>query len=115
MEIPASAYQDKQGNDPAEKPAGDPASGNSTSSQRFVVKAMEEILELAAVGLTDDFYSLGGNSFQLMMLIARLNSRATVDIDVARILREPTVDAIAHSLEDALSAPATSAESADDL
>jgi len=115
MEIPASAYPDKPGNDSAEKRAEDPGQRKSTSSQRFVITAMEEILQLAAVGLTDDFYSLGGNSFQLMMLIARLNSRATVDIDVARILREPTVDAIAHSLEDALSAPATSAESADDL
>jgi aryl carrier-like protein len=115
MESSASANPDKPGNDSAEKSAADPANRNTTSSQRFVVTAMEEILELAVVGLTDDFYSLGGNSFQLMTLIARLNSRAAVDIDVARILREPTVDGIAHSLEDALSAPATSAESADDL
>lgn len=71
---------------------------------------MEEILELPSVALDDVFYSLGGNSFQLMALIGKLNSQAAVEIDIVEVLREPSVRVIANSLEQALSGTQPSAE-----
>jgi acyl carrier protein len=103
MEIPGPAFPDKPGDSAGADGTRAAGAAGPTASQCFVAKCMEEVLELPSVALADDFYSLGGNSFQLMALIGRLNSLAAVEIDVEQILREPSVRIIAESLEQALS------------
>jgi acyl-coenzyme A synthetase/AMP-(fatty) acid ligase/acyl carrier protein len=60
-----------------------------------------EVLELPEVGVTDDFFDLGGDSLLAMQLLARIRKQLEVDIPVRSLFDTPTIDRLALEIETA--------------
>jgi nonribosomal peptide synthetase MxcG len=60
-----------------------------SSREQRVVSAWKEVLNLAQVGIDDNFFSLGGSSLQVIQLANRLSQSDAV-LSVAAIFRNPT-------------------------
>jgi acyl carrier protein len=58
-----------------------------------------ELLEVAEVGMTDDFFDLGGDSLLAMQLLARISKHLEVDIPVRSLFDTPTIDRLALEIE----------------
>ena len=83
---------------------GDAAGGiDEDASARTLLEAVlaelfAEVLGIAAVGVHDGFFELGGSSMQAMRLLSRLGEALEVDVGVADIFQAPTVAALAELL-----------------
>ena len=71
-----------------------------TDLEKLICKKMAEVLKLERVGVTDDFYSLGGDSMRVMMLITVCNE-AGVNITSAQLYDNRTPKALAAVCEGA--------------
>ena len=60
-----------------------------------------ELLEVPEVGVTDDFFDLGGDSLLAMQLLARISKQFEVDIPVRSLFDTPTIDRLALEIETA--------------
>jgi amino acid adenylation domain-containing protein len=60
-----------------------------------------ELLEIPEVGVTDDFFDVGGDSLQAMQLLARISKQFEVDIPVRSLFDTPTIDRLARKIETA--------------
>ncbi|WP_330253418.1 phosphopantetheine-binding protein [Nocardia sp. NBC_00565] len=56
------------------------------------------ILDVAAVGPDDNFFDLGGTSFQLLMVKDRLDTELGITTDLISFFRHPTVAELADYL-----------------
>jgi acyl carrier protein len=60
-----------------------------------------ELLEIPEVGVTDDFFDVGGDSLQAMQLLARIRKQFEVDISLRSLFDTPTIDRLAREIETA--------------
>jgi acyl carrier protein len=60
-----------------------------------------ELLEVPEVGVTDDFFELGGDSLLAMQLLARIRKHLEVDIPVRRLFDTTTIHRLALEIETA--------------
>jgi acyl carrier protein len=60
-----------------------------------------ELLEVPEVGVTDDFFDLGGDSLLAMQLLARISKHLEVDIPVRILFDTPTIECLALEIETA--------------
>jgi acyl-coenzyme A synthetase/AMP-(fatty) acid ligase/acyl carrier protein len=67
--------------------------------RRIAAEVFAAVLELAEVGVTDDFFALGGNSIQAMQAVSRLRSVAGAEVPLADFFEMPTVEGLARALE----------------
>ncbi|TMC05162.1 MAG: amino acid adenylation domain-containing protein [Chloroflexi bacterium] len=67
--------------------------------RRIAAEVFAAVLELTGVGVTDDFFALGGNSIQAMQAVSRLRSVAGVEVPLADFFETPTVERLAGALE----------------
>ena len=74
-----------------------------TKLQRSVEVILREILECGPVGLNDNFFALGGDSLKGARAVARLNAQHDLDLPVIALFRQPTIAAIARTIEQAVS------------
>ncbi len=58
-----------------------------------------DLLGLQRVGAGDSFFELGGNSLQVMQVVARVRERFGVELDLRELYRAPTVAALAALIE----------------
>ena len=58
-----------------------------------------EVLGLERIGVTDDFFALGGNSLAAMRVLARIRSMFDREISLRSLFSNPTVAALAEALE----------------
>ncbi|GGM50627.1 hypothetical protein GCM10012275_21840 [Longimycelium tulufanense] len=72
-----------------------------TATQRHLAELFGSVLELAEVGIHDNFFALGGHSMSSMRLLGRIRSVFGVDLTIRDIFDAPTVAAIAAKLEGA--------------
>ncbi|MFI5780464.1 non-ribosomal peptide synthase/polyketide synthase [Nocardia sp. NPDC051570] len=72
-----------------------------TATERLVAASFAELTGIAAAGLDDDFFALGGNSLLATRLAARLAATLRVDVPVSAIFTAPTVGALAALVESA--------------
>ena len=88
-------------------PASAPPAGPSASSahveprtelERIVAEAWQEVLDVPRVGVTDDFFDLGGDSLAAVRVIARLQRELDRDIDLSDLLEGLTVERLAAVL-----------------
>jgi amino acid adenylation domain-containing protein len=59
-----------------------------------------EILELAEVGCSDDFFDLGGTSLAVIRMLGRVNEQFAVALDPSALLEEATIDCLARLIEE---------------
>jgi thioesterase domain-containing protein/acyl carrier protein len=61
-----------------------------------VRKAWEDVLATGSIGASDDFYSLGGDSFAATRILARLSDRFDLDLPISAFLSAPTIHRLAE-------------------
>jgi acyl-CoA synthetase (AMP-forming)/AMP-acid ligase II/acyl carrier protein len=76
-----------------------PPTSALTSIERTVTAILEELLELDGVGRDDNFFELGGHSLMGAQLVARLEDRFEVEIELLTIFDHPTAAGIAAIIE----------------
>ena len=64
--------------------------------------AFESVLSIENVGIDDDFFGLGGDSLQLVQLLATIKQRFNQDIDATQVIRHPTIGGLAPHLDTVL-------------
>ncbi|MBL8325977.1 MAG: amino acid adenylation domain-containing protein [Rubrivivax sp.] len=72
-----------------------------TATEAAVLKAMEEILRLPGIGVTDDFFALGGHSLLVARLTARLNTEMQLGLPMRTVFEAPTARRLAAAIESA--------------
>ncbi|WP_280335102.1 non-ribosomal peptide synthetase, partial [Nocardia wallacei] len=70
-----------------------------TPVQETVAAVFAQVLELARVGLDDDFFALGGNSLSATRVVARIGTELGISVAVRALFEAPTVEALAARLE----------------
>ncbi|MBX6388960.1 MAG: salicylate synthase, partial [Frankia sp.] len=74
--------------------------------ERVLVRVWREVLRVDQVGVTDEFFALGGDSVLATALVARLRTELDTDeITVRTVFGAPTVAALAAALRQAESTP----------
>lgn len=103
------ALREPGGGDPVptarpEEPEED--AGRPTAAEEYVIAVATRHLpgDHLAITPSDHFYALGGRSLDLMGLIADLNTRAHVRMDVSSVIPDPTISRIAEAFSQALTA-----------
>jgi amino acid adenylation domain-containing protein len=72
-----------------------------TEVERALARVWTGILGVEDVGATDDFMDLGGHSLAAMRLLSRIREVFEVDIPMARLLSDPTLEMMAAAIEKA--------------
>lgn len=70
--------------------------------ERQVAQLWAELLPQPPRGVADNFFDLGGDSFTLVRLAARLREQFGHDLPLAAFLREPTIEQLARLLDPAI-------------
>jgi amino acid adenylation domain-containing protein len=87
-------------------PAG-PADGQrefeppATAVEKQLAEIFAEVLGIASVGATDDFFALGGHSLLAVRITVKVRDTLGVQIPVYALFETPTVRALAGSIEQA--------------
>ncbi len=69
-----------------------------TQREREMAKIWQELLRRERVGLTDNFFALGGNSLIAVMLVGRAQRELGLELPLAKILEHPTIETLLASL-----------------
>ncbi|WP_052344805.1 non-ribosomal peptide synthetase [Thermocrispum municipale] len=69
-----------------------------TPEQRVLAELFAETLELDDVGITDNFFLLGGHSMAAMRLLGRIRSRLSAELTIRDVFDAPTVEQLAERL-----------------
>ncbi|MCP4156471.1 MAG: amino acid adenylation domain-containing protein, partial [bacterium] len=69
-----------------------------TDLEETVVKAWQEVLQLEKVGIHDNFFDLGGNSLNLILVNDKLEEQLNLKIPVTIMFKYPTIDTLSHYL-----------------
>ncbi|MFQ5767469.1 MAG: amino acid adenylation domain-containing protein, partial [Acidobacteriota bacterium] len=103
--VAAGALPEPDGAEAAPAPA---SRAPVTPLQKSLARIWSELLHRRDVNLTDDFFDLGGNSLMEMQLLARVQAQFQRRFPVGRFHREPTLQYLAHLVEqdDSASLPA---------
>ncbi|QQP99598.1 non-ribosomal peptide synthetase [Lysobacter enzymogenes] len=66
-----------------------------TELERSIVAIWKEVLGVETIGVDDDFFSLGGQSFTALRAVAALRSRAKVNVSLGGLIESRTVARLA--------------------
>ncbi|WP_406192430.1 non-ribosomal peptide synthetase [Streptomyces sp. NBC_01017] len=69
----------------------DEAVAPRTNLERQLAEIVAEMLGLASIGVTDDFFALGGNSLLAMRLVSKVNHTFVTEVALGDFLYDPTV------------------------
>ena len=70
-----------------------------TDTERVVASLFEEVLARERIGRDDDFFMLGGRSFQALMLLARMHKTFQVELPLRVLFEERTVQRLARAVD----------------
>ncbi len=73
----------------------------ATPLQAQLLLAMEQVLKLPGLGITDDFFAHGGHSLLAAKLTARLNKELGLSLPLRTVFAAPTVAGLAAAVEQA--------------
>ncbi|RLP97421.1 condensation domain-containing protein, partial [Micromonospora sp. CV4] len=96
------AGSDPTGSPPALVPAGP---HGLTETEELIAGIWREVLERDRVGVTDNFFDIGGHSLALAAVHARLTAATGRSIKMLDLFRHPTIRALAASLDGAADRP----------
>jgi acyl transferase domain-containing protein/SAM-dependent methyltransferase/aryl carrier-like protein len=71
-----------------------------TALERAVVREWSLLLGIEELGVTDDFFALGGDSLLALRLLASLRDNLGIDRTVAQLFAAPTIAELLHSQAD---------------
>lgn len=74
------------------------AARNKTEEK--LVKIWEELLQTQPIGVRDNFFELGGHSLMAVHMFSRLNHEFSVNLPLATLFREATVEYLAQTIQD---------------
>ena len=74
-----------------------------TSTQRLIADIWCDLLDLDQVGIGDDFFELGGHSLLATRMMNRIRAVSGVELALAAIFDQPTVERIAAAIDAARS------------
>ncbi|MFN8546791.1 MAG: condensation domain-containing protein [Candidatus Eisenbacteria bacterium] len=69
-----------------------------TNEEEAICAILAEVLELDAVGATDDFFDLGGHSLLATRVISRVRSAFQVEVPLRALFEDPTAEGIARAV-----------------
>jgi aryl carrier-like protein len=70
-----------------------------TPTEAQLAALWAELLQVDRVGITDNFFSLGGDSLRGARVISRLNQRGVVTFSVRDLFRTPTIEHLAAHID----------------
>jgi acyl-coenzyme A synthetase/AMP-(fatty) acid ligase/acyl carrier protein len=87
-----------------ERPDADPAAAGvpETDTERRLLGIWSDLLGVAEIGLTEDFFELGGNSLSIVKLAARVRDAFGVGIPQHELFEAPTVRELAERIDQTL-------------
>lgn len=97
-------------NGKVDRPALPVPDGNITGSEYVaptnaieerLARLWSEVLGVARVGITDNFFTLGGHSLRATLLTSKVNKEFAVDLPLREIFRTPTVQELAQYIRQA--------------
>jgi amino acid adenylation domain-containing protein len=83
---------------PATPPPGQGDEGPETPNQQLVARLWREVLDVAAIGLDDNFFDIGGDSIAVLRVAAGLQRRG-VSVPVQALYRAQTLRDLAAHLD----------------
>jgi amino acid adenylation domain-containing protein len=72
----------------------------TTETEKALAAIWEEALGVNSIGITDDFYQLGGDSLLVVRILFRIEKKLGVVIPVADFLQAPTVQKLSQIISD---------------
>lgn len=70
----------------------------NTPVEKTLCQLFESVLQLEAVGRTDDFFAAGGNSLMGAVLLGRIHDALTVELGLPEIFHHPTPSRLARRI-----------------
>ena len=70
-----------------------------TPLEKTLAGIWEEVLEVAAVGVEDDFFEIGGHSLKAVRVLSRIKHRLGRSVEMADFFANPTVAGLAASMD----------------
>ena len=64
-----------------------------------LIEIWQEVLDREQIGIDDDFFDLGGHSLKATMVIATIQERYGIKIDIKNLFTEPTIRSLSDYLE----------------
>nr|WP_262903198.1 amino acid adenylation domain-containing protein [Chitinophaga rhizophila] len=72
-----------------------------TALERELVEIWEQVLGKTDIGVTDDFFDLGGHSLKATSLLAIIHKQYGVSLDIQVLFQCPTIQVLADNIENA--------------
>jgi thioesterase domain-containing protein/acyl carrier protein len=69
-----------------------------TEAERVMTSIWEDVLQTAPIGVTDNFFDIGGHSLLAVVLVSRIESRSGITIPLSRLLECPTIESLVSSI-----------------
>ncbi len=70
-----------------------------TERERQMASIWQDLLQRERVGVTDNFFALGGHSLIAVMLVSRAQRALGLELPLAKVLEHPTIESLLGSLE----------------
>lgn len=74
-----------------------------SSTEHALTDILRTILQIEVIGITDDFFELGGTSIQMVQVLSNVERQFDVDVPLRVFLQEPTITGLARSIDAARS------------
>ncbi len=76
-----------------------------TPLQRELCETWQQVLDIDRVGIRDNFFDLGGNSLQLLKVVAAMSAKLGREVAAVKVFQFPSVDKLAAFLSGASTDP----------
>lgn len=70
-----------------------------STTQQAVTEIWEDVLQQKGIGLTDDFFDLGGTSLDLIRVFGRVNETFNLSLDGSVLGDEATIAQLASTVD----------------